>query len=123
MMHSHAYTEEPQLAGRKVVVVGMGNSAMDIAVDASYHARATYLSARRGVHVIPKYVWGRPYDQLAGSEWIPGFVAFRSRATTAICASCDGSAAAAPAALRAAPWSTGLSPASRPAWPPSRSRR
>ena len=74
IIHSHSYTEEAQLKGRRVVVVGMGNSAMDIAVDASYHADATHLSARRGVHVIPKYVWGRPYDQIAGSEWIPGFV-------------------------------------------------
>ncbi|GAB3364463.1 flavin-containing monooxygenase [Amycolatopsis echigonensis] len=71
IMHSHSYTEEEQLAGRRVVVVGMGNSAMDIAVDASYHAAATYLSARRGVHVIPKYVWGKPYDQIAGKEWLP----------------------------------------------------
>ncbi|MFE1440170.1 flavin-containing monooxygenase [Streptomyces sp. NPDC058739] len=74
IMHSHAYTEESQLAGRRVVVVGMGNSAMDIAVDASYHAAATYLSARRGVHVIPKYLWGRPYDQIGAAEWIPGVV-------------------------------------------------
>ncbi|WP_244223424.1 NAD(P)-binding domain-containing protein [Amycolatopsis circi] len=71
IMHSHSYTEEAQLAGRRVVVVGMGNSAMDIAVDASYHAAETYLSARRGVHVIPKYVWGKPYDQIAGKEWLP----------------------------------------------------
>ena len=37
-IHSHDYKEETQLAGRDVVVLGMGNSAMDIAVDASYHA-------------------------------------------------------------------------------------
>nr|WP_272945190.1 NAD(P)-binding domain-containing protein [Nocardia nova] len=74
VMHSHSYTEESQLDGRRVVVVGMGNSAMDIAVDASYHAAATYLSARRGVHVIPKYVWGKPYDQIGGSERIPAFI-------------------------------------------------
>lgn len=74
IIHSHSYTEEAQLKGRRVVVVGMGNSAMDIAVDASYHADATHLAARSGVHVIPKYVWGRPYDQIAGNEWVPGFV-------------------------------------------------
>ncbi len=51
-----------QLAGRRVVVVGMGNSAMDIAVDASYHALSTTLVARRGVHVVPKYILGRPLD-------------------------------------------------------------
>ncbi|MGW5110254.1 flavin-containing monooxygenase [Nocardia sp. NPDC004123] len=74
IMHSHAYTEEAQLTGKRVVVLGMGNSAMDIAVDASYHAAETYLSARSGVHVIPKYVWGRPYDRIGAAEWFPSFL-------------------------------------------------
>lgn len=73
-MHSHAYVDESQLIGKKVVVLGMGNSAMDIAVDASYHAAETYLAARRGAHVIPKYIFGRPYDQIAGSERIPAWL-------------------------------------------------
>jgi dimethylaniline monooxygenase (N-oxide forming) len=75
-IHSHSYSEESQLAGKRVVVVGMGNSGMDIAVDASYHAQQTYLSARRGVHVVPKYVFGKPFDQLAGSELIPSWMSF-----------------------------------------------
>jgi hypothetical protein len=49
---------------------------MDIAVDASYHAAETYLSARRGVYVIPKYVFGRPNDQIGGHELIPAWVRF-----------------------------------------------
>jgi flavin-binding monooxygenase-like protein len=61
-IHAHDYKEPSQLAGRRVVVVGMGNSAMDIAVDASYHALCTTLVARRGVHVVPKYVLGYPLD-------------------------------------------------------------
>ncbi len=61
-IHAHDYKEPSQLAGRRVVVVGMGNSAMDIAVDASYHALCTTLVARRGVHVVPKYILGRPLD-------------------------------------------------------------
>jgi hypothetical protein len=74
VMHSHSYHSEAQLKGKKVVVLGMGNSGMDIAVDASYHAESVVLAARRGVHVIPKYVFGRPYDQLAASPWIPHWV-------------------------------------------------
>jgi dimethylaniline monooxygenase (N-oxide forming) len=62
VMHSHHYTDPSQLAGRRVVVVGMGNSAMDIAVDASYHAVSTRLVARKGVHVVPKYILGKPLD-------------------------------------------------------------
>jgi dimethylaniline monooxygenase (N-oxide forming) len=61
-IHAHDYKQPSQLAGRRVVVVGMGNSAMDIAVDASYHALSTTLVARRGVHVVPKYILGRPLD-------------------------------------------------------------
>jgi dimethylaniline monooxygenase (N-oxide forming) len=62
-MHSHSYEHEFQLAGRDVVVLGMGNSAMDIAVDASYHSEHTILAARRGAHIVPKYVFGRPLDR------------------------------------------------------------
>ena len=62
-IHAHGYKHEDQLRGRKVVVVGMGNSAMDIAVDASYHAQQTVLAARRGAWVLPKYIQGKPVDR------------------------------------------------------------
>ena len=70
-MHSHYYRDESQLAGKDVVVLGMGNSGMDISVDASYHANSTYLAARRGVHIVPKYMFGKPSDTLGGSEKVP----------------------------------------------------
>ena len=75
-MHSHYYKEETQVADKDVVVLGMGNSAMDIAVDASYHARTTYLAARRGAYVIPKYLFGKPVDQIGGAEWLPHWIRF-----------------------------------------------
>jgi hypothetical protein len=75
-MHSHYYKEETQVADKDVVVLGMGNSAMDIAVDASYHARNTYLAARRGAYVIPKYLFGKPVDQIGGAEWLPHWIRF-----------------------------------------------
>jgi hypothetical protein len=62
-MHSHAYVDSAGFAGKRVVVLGMGNSAMDIAVEASYVAEKVYLAARRGAHVIPKYLFGNPLDQ------------------------------------------------------------
>jgi hypothetical protein len=70
-IHSHHYTEPEQLRGKRVVVLGMGNSAMDIAVDASYNADATFLASRRGAHVIPKYIFGKPIDQIGASPRIP----------------------------------------------------
>lgn len=66
-MHSHDYRGPEQLAGKRVLVVGGGNSAMDIAVDASYAATRTLLSLRRGVWVVPKHLLGRPSDTLNGA--------------------------------------------------------
>jgi hypothetical protein len=44
---------------------------MDIAVEASYVAKSTYLAARRGAWIIPKYIFGRPTDQLKNDPRIP----------------------------------------------------
>jgi len=49
----------------------MGNSAMDIAVEASFSAAAVYLAARRGAWVIPKYLFGRPLDQISTQAGVP----------------------------------------------------
>ena len=72
-LHSHQYTgDDPALfRDRGVVVLGMGNSAMDIAVEASHSAAATYLAARRGAWIVPKYVLGRPLDQYPTSPRVP----------------------------------------------------
>jgi cation diffusion facilitator CzcD-associated flavoprotein CzcO len=72
-LHAHDYTgEDPNFfRDTRVVVLGMGNSAMDIAVEASFSATATYLAARRGAWVIPKYVFGRPLDQISTQAGVP----------------------------------------------------
>lgn len=69
--HAHHYKTKDELRGKRVVVVGMGNSAMDIAVESSEVATRTFLSGRRGVHVIPKYAFGRPLDQFFTSARLP----------------------------------------------------
>ena len=70
-LHAHDYRTKDELRGKRVIVVGMGNSAMDIAVESSEVAKRTYLSARRGVYVFPKYLFGRPVDQLFTSARLP----------------------------------------------------
>jgi cation diffusion facilitator CzcD-associated flavoprotein CzcO len=70
-MHSHHFVDAADWREKNVLVVGMGNSAMDIAVEASFVARRTFVSARRGEHVVPKYVLGRPVDQIAVSPLTP----------------------------------------------------
>jgi cation diffusion facilitator CzcD-associated flavoprotein CzcO len=66
-LHSHDYRGPEQLAGRRVLVVGGGNSAMDIAVDSSHVAAQTLLSLRRGVWIVPKHLLGKPSDTLNGA--------------------------------------------------------
>ncbi len=54
----------------------MGNSAMDIAVDASYHAANTILAARRGAYIVPKYMFGRPVDRAGPTDRLPAKIRF-----------------------------------------------
>lgn len=63
--HSHAYHEPGVFTDSDVVVVGVGNSGMDISCDAAKVARSVHLVTRRGVHVLPKYAFGRPIESLA----------------------------------------------------------
>ena len=62
--HSHDYRDPAVFTDKDVVVVGVGNSGMDIACDATKTARSVRLVTRHGVHVIPKYAFGKPIDQL-----------------------------------------------------------
>ena len=70
-MHAHDYVDNESLRDKDVVVLGMGNSAMDIAVESSDVARDTYLAARRGAWIIPKYLFGKPLDTLATNPRVP----------------------------------------------------
>ena len=76
LIHSHAYIspfEPVEMRGKRVIVVGMGNSAMDIASELSspWMASRLYVSARRGVWVLPKYRNGQPADKVMAPPDIP----------------------------------------------------
>jgi cation diffusion facilitator CzcD-associated flavoprotein CzcO len=80
VLHSHAYVspfEPVELRAKRVVVVGMGNSAMDIASELSspWMASRLYVSARRGVWVLPKYRNGQPADKVMAPPDVPKDVA------------------------------------------------
>jgi dimethylaniline monooxygenase (N-oxide forming) len=70
-MHAHAYVDNTDMAGKDVVVLGIGNSAVDIAVEASYVANDVYLAARRGAWIMPKYMFGRPTDLMPNDPRLP----------------------------------------------------
>ena len=60
--HSVTYRDPAEFTGRKVVVVGAGNSGVDIACDAATHAETAVLSMRRGYWFVPKHLFGIPTD-------------------------------------------------------------
>jgi cation diffusion facilitator CzcD-associated flavoprotein CzcO len=63
--HSKDYRDLDQLRGKRVLVIGGGNSACDIVVDAARAADHAVLSMRRGYWFIPKHVFGVPSDVFA----------------------------------------------------------
>ena len=62
VMHSRDYRTLKQLTDKRVVVIGAGNSACDIVVDATSVARSVHHSMRRGTYFVPKFMLGRPTD-------------------------------------------------------------
>ncbi len=65
LLHAAGYRSGDQLAGRRVVIVGAGNTGCDIAVEAAHRATATVHSTRRAYWYAPKYAFGRPADQVS----------------------------------------------------------
>ena len=70
-LHAHYYREPDVLQGKRVLVLGIGNSAVDIAVESSRIADATFLAMRRGAYVLPKYLGGKPIDDAS-----PAFMSY-----------------------------------------------
>ena len=77
-LHALDYDDSSRHAGKRVLVVGMGNSAMDIATDLSHVAERTLLSTRHGSWVIPKRLLGKPADQVV-KPWVAVHVPWRIR--------------------------------------------
>jgi flavin-binding monooxygenase-like protein len=64
-VHAHHYREPDVLRDKRVLVLGLGNSAVDIAVESSRIGEKTLLSVRRGAYVLPKYMNGKPIDEVS----------------------------------------------------------
>lgn len=73
ILHSSDYRSPRQLRDKRVLVVGAGNSACDIARDAAHcSGNVVTMSFRRGYWFVPKFLLGFPtYDVVATVELIP----------------------------------------------------
>lgn len=76
LIHSRDYRSLAELSDQRVLVVGAGNSGVDIASDAALVGRRAWLSTRRGYWFLPKQVFGVPTpDFIDGTEPVPGIAA------------------------------------------------
>ncbi len=71
IMHSAAYKSADSLRGKRVLMVGCGNSGADITVDAVHAAKSVDLSVRRGYYFLPKFLMGKPIDTFGGLVKLP----------------------------------------------------
>jgi cation diffusion facilitator CzcD-associated flavoprotein CzcO len=60
ILHSRDYRSAVPFAGRRVLVVGMGNTGAEIALDLAEHGVAVDLSVRSPVNIVLRDVLGRP---------------------------------------------------------------
>jgi hypothetical protein len=69
-IHSKDYRSPDMLRGKRVLVIGGGNSACDIAAESARVAQRCDLSIRRGYWFLPKTMLGIPTAELA-LDWAP----------------------------------------------------
>jgi dimethylaniline monooxygenase (N-oxide forming) len=73
-LHSHVYRVPEPFRDKRVLVVGMGNSAVDIAADICVVTESTTLSARSPVLVMPRMLFGVPTSRVLAKiekPWMP----------------------------------------------------
>ncbi len=73
-LHAHDYREPEPFVGKRICVVGVGNSACDIASDVCVTAPRCVLVARSGVVILPKLMFGRAFTDITAQiqrPWIP----------------------------------------------------
>ncbi len=73
-IHSKDYKHPDQLKNKKVIVVGGGNSACDVASEAARVGAKSFLSMRNGVWFLPKTFMGKPLTDLGGALQMPLFL-------------------------------------------------
>ncbi len=65
VIHAHDYKTPEGFEDKKVLIVGIGNSAVDIACELTTVAEKVVISTRSGAYIIPKYLFGIPTDHIS----------------------------------------------------------
>ena len=77
ILHTASYKKADIFRGKRILIVGCGNSGCDIAVDAVHFADSIEMSLRSGYWFFPKYIFGRPSDTLNEGKALPAFLKTR----------------------------------------------
>lgn len=79
-LHSHDFKNNTPFTGKRVLVIGGGNSACDCAVECSRVAKYVAISMRRPHYIVPKLMMGKPTDTFNDSlKFIPEFISEKLR--------------------------------------------
>lgn len=73
-LHAHSYRTPERFAGKSVLVIGPGNSGVDIAADICTQTAHTALACRSPVLIMPRMMFGVPNSRVLGmleKSWMP----------------------------------------------------
>ncbi|KAL3828328.1 hypothetical protein ACJIZ3_017130 [Penstemon smallii] len=73
VIHACDYKTGGIYRGKRVLVVGCGNSGMEVCLDLCHHQASPSMVVRSSVHVLPREIFGKSTFELAVSlmKWIP----------------------------------------------------
>jgi hypothetical protein len=73
IIHARDYANAKPFAGQSVLVIGMGNTGAEIALDLAEGGARPTISLRSGVHIVPRELFGIPMQMLSIiSRFLPG---------------------------------------------------
>ena len=75
-LHSHDFKQlKEEWRDKRILVIGAGNSACDIAVESSRISKVVHMSMRSPQWIFPKFIFGQPGDVFAAkSKWLPKII-------------------------------------------------
>ena len=82
-LHAHSYRVPEPFTGQRVLVIGPGNSGVDIAADLCTVTEHTVLCARSPVLIMPRMMFGVPNSRTLGKiekPWVPWAIRIKTRA-------------------------------------------
>ncbi|EEP79631.1 conserved hypothetical protein [Uncinocarpus reesii 1704] len=78
IFHSRVYRRPTGLEGKRVAIIGFGNSAADLSSEISWQAKELHLITRRGGWIVPRFVLGKPAETFDNHGLMEANVTMRS---------------------------------------------